>query len=313
LLAQTAVEGGAMKPRFSFGMIVFNGDYFLKQCLDGVYDFAHEIICVEGADEVSRPFGNPDGSSTDDTWEILRNYPDPQNKLKLIRGTFKDKDEQSNAYIAQATGDFIWQLDSDELYQPGDMERVAKMLADDSKLMAVEFPLHVFFGSLDRVAKGKHWDVGYWRIHRLYPGARYLTHRPPTVLTADGQSMNTMKHLSKSMLEELGIKLFHYSYVLDRQVQEKMRYHSYWRPTRYPREIDVNYFHYDYYEKIFQPWRYDRDRVEREFGISPNIWRDEEGNIIKDTTEHFAGAHPPAMQSHPLWQDTYLKEMRRCA
>lgn len=293
--------------RFSFGMIVFNGDFFLKQALDGVYDFAHEIIVVEGSDEVSRPFANPDGTSTDSTWETLLNYPDPKRKIRLFRGTFKDKDEQSNAYMPHVTGDFIWLLDSDELYQPADMERLARELVDDPGLMAVEMRHRVFFGGLDRVAHGRHWENTFWRIHRFHPGCRYISHRPPNVMHPSGVGMNQMKHLSADQLDDWGIRMYHYSYVLDRQMEEKIRYHTHWRPTKYPRERDVNYFHYDYIEKIWQPWKTDRARVEREHGISPQIYRDERGNPAPDCTLPFAGKHPPAMQSHWLWQQTYAR------
>jgi glycosyltransferase involved in cell wall biosynthesis len=291
--------------KFSFGMIVFNGDFFLRQCLDGVYDFAHEIVIVEGADAVSQPFANTDGSSTDRTWEILQNYPDPKRKIRLVRGKFRDKDEQSNAFMQHLTGDFVWLLDSDEMYQPQDMERLARTLQDDPQLMAVEMRHRVFFGGLDRIAHGKHWELTFWRIHRLYPGARYISHRPVNIMHPSGRTMNDMKHLSADQLDEMGIRMMHYSYVLDRQVEEKMRYHSHWRPTKYPREKDVNYFHYDYIEKIWQPWKTDRLRIEREFGISPQIHRDANGNPVLDSTIPFTGSHPPALRSHPLYQQTY--------
>jgi glycosyltransferase involved in cell wall biosynthesis len=291
--------------KFSFGMIVFNGDFFLRQCLDGVYDFAHEIVIVEGADAVSQPFANTDGSSTDRTWEILQNYPDPKRKIRLVRRKFRDKDEQSNAFMQHLTGDFVWLLDSDEMYQPQDMERLARTLQDDPQLMAVEMRHRVFFGGLDRIAHGKHWELTFWRIHRLYPGARYISHRPVNIMHPSGRTMNDMKHLSADQLDEMGIRMMHYSYVLDRQVEEKMRYHSHWRPTKYPREKDVNYFHYDYIEKIWQPWKTDRLRIEREFGISPQIHRDANGNPVLDSTIPFTGSHPPALRSHPLYQQTY--------
>jgi glycosyltransferase involved in cell wall biosynthesis len=293
--------------RFSFGMIVFNGDFFLRQCLDGVYDFAHEIIVIEGSDEVSRPFANADGSSTDRTWDILQNYPDPKRKIKLFRGRFKDKDEQSNGYMPHVTGDFIWLLDSDELYQPNDMDRIARALHDDPELMAVEMRHRVFFGGLDRIAHGKHWENTFWRIHRFFPGARYITHRPVDILHPSGQTLNQMKHISANQLDEWGIRMYHYSYVLDKQIEEKIRYHAYWRPTKYPREKDVNYFHYDYIEKIWRPWKTDRRCIENAYGISPNIYRDENGIIVKDRTIAFEGLHPPAMRSHPLYQSELLQ------
>ncbi len=304
------------RSKFSFGMIVFNGDFFLKQCLDGVYDFAHEIVVIEGADAVSRPFATPDGSSTDRTWEILQNYPDPKGKLKLFRGQFKDKDEQSNAFMRHLSGDFVWLLDSDELYQPSDMEQIARTLHDDPQLMAVEMRHRVFFGGLERIAHGRHWETTFWRIHRHHPGARYISHRPVNIMhPTSGQTLNEMKHISADQLDDSGIRMFHYSYVLDRQVEEKIRYHAHWRPTKYPKERDVNYFHYDYIEKIWQPWKTDRAKIEQEFGISPQVYKDAAGNPVSaDCTVPFTGAHPPAIRSHPLYSATFgRQEYRRCA
>lgn len=300
--------------KFSFGMIVFNGEYFLKQVLDGVYDFAHEIVVVEGSDEISRPLANENGGSTDRTWEMLLSYPDPKRKIRPIRGTFKDKDAQSNAFMGYLTGDFVWLLDSDEMYQPADMEKIARALTDDPELMAVQMRHRVFFGGLDRVANGAHWENTFWRIHRLYPGARYIGHRPVNIMHPCGQTMNDMKHISADQLDEWGIRMYHYSYVMDQQVEEKMRYHALWRPTKYPRERDVNYFHYDYLDKIWRPWKWDRERIEREHGISPNIYRDASGTVVKDRTIPFDGEHPPAMRTHPMYLKTLREqELRKCA
>jgi hypothetical protein len=201
----------------------------------------------------------------------------------------------------------VWLLDSDEMYQPADMERIARALHDDPELMAVEMRHMVFFGGLERIAHGRHWETTFWRIHRLHPGARYISHRPVNIMhPTSGQTLNEMKHISADQLDEWGIRMYHYSYVLDRQVEEKMRYHTHWRPTKYPKERDINYFHYDYLEKIWRPWKTDRDRVEREHGISPQVYRDAQGNRIPaDRTVPFAGTHPPAMRSHPLYQQTY--------
>ena len=106
-----------------------------------------------------------------------------------------------------------------------------------------------------------------------------------------GKSMNEMNHISADQLDEWGIRMYHYSYVLDKQVQEKMRYHALWRPTKYPKDRDVNYFHYDYIEKIWQPWKTQRQRVERELCISPNIYRDAQGNPVLDSTVPFTKSY----------------------
>jgi hypothetical protein len=128
-------------------------------------------------------------------------------------------------------------------------------------------------------------------------------------------SLNEMKHISADQLDDWGIRMFHYSYVLDRQVEEKIRYHAHWRPTKYPKERDVDYFHYDYIEKIWRRWKTDRAGVERAYGISPQVYRNAGGNPIPaDCTLPFTGSHPPAMRSHPLYKATYgPEELRLCA
>jgi hypothetical protein len=86
-----------------------------------------------------------------------------------------------------------------------------------------------------------------------------------------------------------------------------MRYHCHWRPTVYPIEKDVHRFRYDYMEKIWHPWKRGvemRERVEREYGLSPVVYRDKQtGELVRDWTEPFAGTHPPAMNGHPIHQE----------
>ena len=143
------MKGGTL--RFSFGMIVFNGETFLHELLESIYDFAYEIVAVEGPDRNALPMAGPDGGSTDRTVEILRSFPDPERKLKLIRGTWRDKDEQSNRYMQEVSGDYLWQVDDDEIYKPEDLVRVAEMLRDDPKVTAVSFYWQNFFKGFDRV------------------------------------------------------------------------------------------------------------------------------------------------------------------
>ena len=73
-----------MSLKFSFLMIVFNGDDFLHQSLESVYDFAHEIFVIEGAVKEAWPIANVDGSSTDNTIQVLNDFPDPLKKIKII-------------------------------------------------------------------------------------------------------------------------------------------------------------------------------------------------------------------------------------
>ncbi len=105
------------EPRFSFVMIVLNGMPFIEYSLKSVYDFAHEIIIVEGAVENCMFAANADGSSTDGTVEFIESFPDPQNKIKLVRSRWPEKCEMQNEALKHVTGDYVWLIDSDEVYK----------------------------------------------------------------------------------------------------------------------------------------------------------------------------------------------------
>ena len=82
--------------KITFGMIVFNAEEvlpagMLEACIRNVYDFAYEIIIVEGAtrainhyfDGDTLPFTN-DGRSTDRTIEIIESLSDPEAQLNIL-------------------------------------------------------------------------------------------------------------------------------------------------------------------------------------------------------------------------------------
>ena len=66
--------------KIAFGMIVFEGDYVLKQCLEQVYPFASQILIAEGPVSFWQKQGRT--TSTDETNKILDEFPDPENKIK---------------------------------------------------------------------------------------------------------------------------------------------------------------------------------------------------------------------------------------
>jgi glycosyltransferase involved in cell wall biosynthesis len=304
--------------RFSFGMIVFNGETFLNEVLKSVYDFAYEIIIVEGPDRNALPMAGPDGGSNDRTIEILRTFPDPERKLKVIRGQWKDKDEQSNRYLTEARGDYIWEIDDDEVYKPEDLEKIEKMLINDPETTAVSFYWQNFFKSFKRVMVAEPpYEV--WRLFRLRPGYIFKSHRPPTVIDpVTGASMNEIKPIKAERLAAEDIYIYHYSYIFDNQVRDKIRYHeNYWlreagvgipslprflnwaqngwqkfwmtSAMSFIRKKKDRSFHYDYFEKIWKAWDKDPEGIECRYGISPSP-----GPYRR--TSPFLGHHPLVIQ-----------------
>jgi glycosyltransferase involved in cell wall biosynthesis len=303
--------------RFSFGMIVFNGAAFLQEVLESIYDFAFEIIVVEGPDRNALPMAGPDGGSADGTMEILSRFPDPKKKIKIIRGVWKSKDQQCNRFIEEATGDYIWQVDDDEIYKKEDLLTVERILLDDPEITAVAFQWQNFFKGFERVMVA---DPPYevWRLFRLRPGYRFSTHRPPTVVDPfSGAVMNHLKPFHGHVLAESGVFIYHYSYVFDDQVRDKIRYHTNFRLDeqaagtpllpgilsrqpwiargwkglwampwmRFVRRYLDQGFHYDYFEKIWEQWDLDPEGVESRFGISPSP-------CPYRRTAAFKGVHP---------------------
>ena len=98
-------------------MIVFEGDYVLEACLRQVYPHAAQILIAEGPVKFWQEKGRT--TSTDRTNEIIDNFPDPENKIKVVHGQFSEKDEQCSAYMQFLDDDidYLWNLDSDEIFK----------------------------------------------------------------------------------------------------------------------------------------------------------------------------------------------------
>jgi hypothetical protein len=228
-------------PRVTFGMIVLNGEPFLRYNLRSIYRFAHQIIVVEGASPLAACIANPQGHSTDTTLETLYDFKaseDPENKITIV--TAEDcghpngfwpgeKDEQSRAYSVRTSGDYLWQVDVDEFYRDADMMAVLEMLRDDPGITAVSFKQLTFWGGFDYVVDSWYLRSGADIYHRLFkwqPGYCYRTHRPPTVVDALGNDLRKIQWITGDELYRHGIKLYHYSLLFPKQVVEKALYYS---------------------------------------------------------------------------------------
>ena len=221
-------------PRVSFGIIVLNGEPFIRYTLRALYPYAHEIIVVEGAAPAALNIATAGGHSRDGTLATLHDFKtneDPDGKLQIVTrdGFWSEKDEMSQAYAERATGDYLWQVDVDEFYQPADMEAVLAMLAEDPSITAVSFDTITFWGAPSYYVDSWYLRRGAAEYHRLFKwgaGYRYLTHRPPTVLDADGRDLRAGRWIRGAELRQRGIRMYHYSLLLPKQVLEKCEYYS---------------------------------------------------------------------------------------
>lgn len=230
-----------MMPKVSFGIIVLNGEPFIRYCIKQIYPFAHQIIVVEGAVPSAAGIATEDGHSTDDTLRVLKDFQnkeDPDNKMFIVTAENEgypngfwpgEKDEQSRAYAKRATGDYLWQVDVDEFYRSPDIEKVLMLLKEEPEITAVSFKQITFWGGLDYIVDGWYLRSGADTYHRLFRWGneyQYITHRPPTVVDEQGRNLRAIGWMSGRDMARRGIFLYHYSLLFPKQVEEKCSYYG---------------------------------------------------------------------------------------
>jgi hypothetical protein len=209
--------------KIAVGMIVFEGDYVLKQCLEQLYPHVDQILISEGPVTFWQQRGKT--TSEDSTNEILSNFPDPENKLKVVHGQFKEKDDQSNAYmkLIQEDIDYLWMVDSDETYKTQDILKLKQFLLEEQPT-SVGMQSCSFFGGFNDYLTGFELNTdNFLRIFKYVHGSKWLCHRPPTM---DYPAEIKRKHISSlELFQKTGVQMYHYSYVFPTQVYTKTSYY----------------------------------------------------------------------------------------
>ncbi len=232
-----------VKPKVTFGMIVLNGEPFVRYNLRALYPFAHQIIVVEGAAKGAAKIASSDGHSTDGTLDSIAQFiahEDPDDKVLFVTAEDegysdgfwpREKLEASQAYAKRATGDYLWEVDVDEFYLPEDMMEVFRILGAGSALGALSFHQITFWGGFDYLADGWYLRLGWAadginRVFKWGDGYQYVTHHPPTVHDERGHDVRSAGWLDGRSTSGMGIYMYHYSLVFPRQVLDKSAYYA---------------------------------------------------------------------------------------
>lgn len=225
----------ASKIKISFGIIVLNGQPFLKYCLRHLYPFAHEIIVVEGGSSYNKNFITKEGHSIDGTLKALKEFKkkeDSENKVKIItkKGFWSEKDEQSQAFAKIATGDYLWQVSVDEFYKEEDIKKIIEILEKNPSITGMSFKTITFFRDIKYRVDSCYLQTGPDLFERLFKwgkGYRYAKHRPITILNAKGENLMNLGYLDGNTLaKKYGIYLYHYCMLFPFQVESKLLYHG---------------------------------------------------------------------------------------
>jgi len=274
--------------KVTFGIIVLNGDFVLEQCIKSLYPYAHQILISEGPVEYWQQQGVT--TSSDRTNEILDNFPDPENKIKVVHGQFKEKTEQCNAYMQYLSpeSEYIWNVDSDEFFKGEDILKMYRIL-EEEKYTSVSVKMTTFFGGFDRYLTGFEENAEIMRIRKVYPGSYWSNHRPPTVSHVYQGEKLPEKHLDfNTLAEKHGIRMYHYSYVFPRQVYQKALY--------YKAAVSTSNIP-NYFENVYFPWVVGDDQQKANIENIYNgvhEWHPSIRGACR--TKKFEGVHPVEIQ-----------------
>lgn len=232
--------------KIAFGMIVFEGDFVLQECLEQVYPYAEQILIAEGPVSYWQEQGK--NTSADNTNNILNNFPDPENKISIVHGQFKEKDDQCRAYMKyiKPDVDYIWNLDCDEIYKSEDLEKMIDFLKKE-KPTSVGLQSCSFYGGFDHYLTGFELNTdNFLRVFKYEEGSTWLTHRPPTIQYPPNKNVIRKHITSDELFSRTGIQMYHYSYVFPDQVFNKINYYK----SKVSRDNCID----NYFETVYIPW-----------------------------------------------------------
>jgi hypothetical protein len=282
-------------------MIIFEGDYFLNECLKQVYPFASQILIAEGPVNYWQRQGRT--TSLDQTNKILHDFPDPENKIKIVHGQFNEKDDQCKAYLKFINDDidYIWNLDSDEVYKTEDLKKIIKLLEEEQPT-SVGIRSCSFYGGFDDYLTGFELNRdNFLRIFKYTKGSTWQTHRPPTIKYPDNLNIQK-KHIdSNTLYDKIGVQMYHYSYVFPKQVNKKISY--------YKDSVSTNNCIDNYFDEVYLPWvngnENQRLKVEDIFDGVHEFKPHVRGSC---RTEKFVGSHPEAIENNVIKLKHRFKE-----
>jgi hypothetical protein len=221
-------------------MIVLNGEPFIEYQFAALYPLAARIVVVEGAVRGAGSAATERGHSRDGTLDFIRSFQsssDPDGKVVLVTGEdeghldgfWSEKDEMCRTFAARAAEGWLWQVDSDEFYEPREMRRLLEYLAARDDVQAVSFHYVDFWVGAGYVLDGYAHRLPQYMAHRLFrwrAGFGYASHRPPTVVDSQGRDLRTLGWMSDRETAAFGIQMYHYGMILEQQAERKAAYYA---------------------------------------------------------------------------------------
>lgn len=184
-------------PRITFCSIVLNAEAFILASLRQHYAYCDRWIIVEGADALwPSDARTPSGLSVDRTAQIIRNFPDPDNKIMFIQaGLVADKVALRNRYARELTDDIVVILDIDEFLPQASIHELLSAMKELTAPCAVRIPIIHLINTPKEFITGGYWDVPHNRAYRWTPGAMYVENHNHPRTSQHGQFLHELMYV----------------------------------------------------------------------------------------------------------------------
>lgn len=201
-------------------MIVCNGEPFIQPQLLNIYSCVDEIVIVEGADKIFRQIINSI-NSTDDTIEIIKNFGDPENKIKLFQGDFESKIEMSKFGCSKITGDLIYQVDDDEFLSPINIEKSFELLENCE---CIKIPQRWYYKNENSYLCGNHQFETIAKPGRFFKNINdlYISHIP----WSGYRKISNDEFIEAARPKYLDGFGYHFLAIYEWQLKNKMKYYA---------------------------------------------------------------------------------------
>jgi len=171
----------------------------------------------------------PPRLSNDGTTEYLRHLCAKDSRVTHItQPIWNGKVSMCNAALALIREPcLLWQVDSDELWEAGTIEHVARLFLSEllSELNCAYFHCRYFVGP-DRYIQiransfGNHDAYEWKRVWRFRPGMTFLTHEPPSIIGFHEKPM------VQSFMDSEGCRFTHMAYATRKQMEFRAHYYA---------------------------------------------------------------------------------------
>lgn len=144
-----------MIPKLSVATIALNEEEYIGYFLKSVYPFAHEILITEGrVSKYPAHASKLNGSSIDNTLQIINDFDDPEGKISLVSGNWKEKRHMWNACLKRYTGTHLLVMGADEVITPEDINRMIQLIRDKpDKYIYGKFKILTFWQNFQTVMR----------------------------------------------------------------------------------------------------------------------------------------------------------------